>query len=87
MPILLGIQLALNVMLHEPLSHWKHAPTLFWRKRLGDMVMQSRRWIIEAIQVGASDVEGNRRGWEGRGDWIEDVRLGYMMAQRCLLAV
>lgn len=83
LPILLGIQLAINLLIHEPLSHAAWTPSESWRATLSERQSQSLRWIREAIDVGSSDV--NQRGWEGDGEWVENVELGWRTASRCIM--
>ena len=82
LPILLGLQLGLNVFLHEPLSVAVWTPSPTWRERMAEIVHDSRNWIMDCIVIGSS--ENTQRGWEGDGDWNENVLLGFLLAKRCL---
>jgi hypothetical protein len=82
LPLLLGIQLALNVLLHAPLAACAATPSPAWRERLAEIAHGSRYWIAQAIALGSTDA--TRRGWEGDGDWNELVVLGFGVAKRAL---
>lgn len=76
------MQFALNVLLFEPLSRAAWTPSDAWRTRMDEITSQSRYWLVDAISFGATDLK--RRGWEGEGDWNENVWLGFMVVKRLL---
>lgn len=105
LPLLLGIQLGLNIMVQEPLcKNTTTTPDLTmpveWKERLSELVVQSRYWLVRAIELGGSrnpsdppelrnDGHGQyeyspTRGWEGDGDWNENVLLGLKFVEKCL---
>jgi len=104
LPLLLGIQLGLNVLVHEALSKNVDLQTnSAWRERMTELTSQSSYWLEKAISLGASsdhfspaerrdDGHGvyeysPTRGWEGEGDWTENVVLGFGFVGQCLSAL
>ena len=79
LPVILGLQLGINLMLTEPLSRADWSPNTEWTDRMRQITDLSRFWLVDGIKIGAGGA--NTRGWEGSGDWSENVWLGYLIAK------
>jgi hypothetical protein len=79
LPVILGLQLGINLMLNEPLRRVDWASNQEWIERMRQITDVSRYWLVDGIKIGGEGT--NTRGWEGSGDWNENVWLGYLIAK------
>jgi len=79
LPVILGLQLGINLVLMETLCRADWTPNQEWTERMRQITDVSRYWLVDGIKIGAEGT--NTRGWEGSGDWNENVWLGYLVAK------